>query len=94
MIEFKTIRQYNFPTVVRFGPGAVSELPDHLTAAGLKNVFIVTDPVVRDLLFFNSITSALQQKAISVEVFSDIHKNPVKSDVLRGGDLFKAGVAV
>lgn len=32
----------------------------------------------------------LSARSISVEVFSDIHKNPVKSDVLKGGDAFAA----
>lgn len=88
MTDFKTIRQYNFPTVIRFGAGAVAELPDHLAAAGLKQPLLVTDPMVAQLDFFAGIVKALRVKGLSVEVFSDIHKNPVKSDVLKGGDVF------
>lgn len=50
---------------------------------------MVTDPLVSGLDFFKEIKESLTNKAISVEVFSDIHKNPVKSDVLKGGDAFK-----
>ena len=89
MIDFNTIRQYNFPTTIRFGAGSIKELPEHLAANGLKKVLLVTDPVVSGLDFFNVIKNSLAAKAISVEVFSDIHKNPVKSDVLKGGDVFK-----
>jgi alcohol dehydrogenase class IV len=84
------VRQYNFPTIIRFGAGAIKELPDHLVAAGLKKPLLVTDPMVAQLDFFKEIIAALRAKELSVEVFSDIHKNPVKSDVLKGGDAFAA----
>ncbi len=90
MIDFNVIRQYNFPTIIRFGAGAVKELPDHLTAAGFSKPLIVTDPNVRDLDFFKDIVKSLTDKKNSVEVFSGIHKNPVKSDVINGGDVFNA----
>src|ERR1700761_6352608 len=87
-MDFKTIRQFNFPTVIRFGAGAVAELPDHLVAAGLKKPLLVTDPMVAKLDFFVGIVASLRARGLSVEVFSDIHKNPVKSDVLKGGEMF------
>ena len=90
MTDFNTIRQYNFPTIIRFGAGAVNELPDHLLKNGLHKPLIVTDPMVSQLGFFKNILDSLTAKSISVEVFSDIHKNPVKTDVLKGGDVFAA----
>lgn len=89
MTDFNTIRQYNFPTTIRFGAGAIKELPDHLAANGLKRVLLVTDPVVSDLDFFKGVKSSLTNRSVSVEVFSEIHKNPVKSDVLKGSTAFK-----
>jgi alcohol dehydrogenase class IV len=88
MTEFNTIRQYNFPTIIRFGAGAVKELPDHLRANGLSRPLIVTDPVVAQLDFFKVIKESLTGHGLSAEVFSDIHKNPVKSDVEKGGKAF------
>lgn len=90
MTDFNTIRQYNFPTVIRFGAGAIKELPAHLSAQGLKNPLLVTDPMVAGLSFFSEIKNGLSAAGFSVEVFSDIHKNPVKSDVLKGGEVFTA----
>jgi len=90
MTDFSAIRQYNFPTVIRFGAGAIAELPGHLTANGLSRPLVVTDPMVAQLGFFHEIRRVLEGKGISVEVFSDIHKNPVKSDVLKGGEAFAA----
>lgn len=90
MTDFSTIRQYNFPTLIRFGAGAIAELPGHLAANGLSRPLLVTDPMVAQLGFFREIRRALEGKGISVEVFSDIHKNPVKSDVLKGGEAYAA----
>ncbi len=90
MTDFNIIRQYNFPTIIRFGAGAIKELPDHLITNGLARPLLVTDPVVAELDFFKQIKKDLEAKSISAEVFSGIHKNPVKSDVLKGGDAFKA----
>lgn len=90
MTDFNVIRQFSFPTIIRFGAGAVKELPAHLLANGLSRPLLVTDPMVSGLGFFKEIKDSLTAKSISVEVFSDIHKNPVKSDVLKGGDVYKA----
>ncbi len=90
MTDFNVIRQFSFPTIIRFGAGAVKELPAHLLANGLSRPLLVTDPMISSLDFFRDIKDSLTAKSISVEVFSDIHKNPVKSDVLKGGDVYKA----
>jgi len=88
MIDFNIVRQYNFPTIVRFGAGAVGELSGYLATNGLARPLMVTDPNVAQLEFFKKIKNELAAKSISVEVFAGIHKNPVKSDVLKGGELF------
>jgi len=83
---FDKIHQFNFPTTIRFGAGAVKELPAYLAKNNLKAPLIVTDPTIAQLPFFKNIVADLKAKNISVEVFSDIHKNPVKSDVYKGTD--------
>jgi alcohol dehydrogenase class IV len=80
--------QFNFPTTIRFGAGAIKELPDYLVKNGHLRPLIVTDKTVAGLPFFKQILDDLKAKKISPEVFSDIHKNPVKSDVYNGGDAF------
>ena len=87
-MNFDTIYQYNFPTTIRFGAGAIRELPDYLIKNNLLKPLIVTDPNVAQLDFFKSIVSDIQKKNISTEVFSNIHKNPVKSDVYNGTEVF------
>ena len=82
------IYQYNFPTTIRFGAGSSRELGDYLIKNNLANPLIVTDKTVAELSFFKEIINDLKKKNISVEVFSDIHKNPVKSDVYKGTDVY------
>ncbi len=85
---FDKIFQYNFPTTIRFGAGSSKELGDYLIKNGLIRPLIVTDPNVSQLDFFKEILVDLQRKNISVEVFHDIHKNPVKTDVYKGTHAF------
>lgn len=82
------ISQFNFPTTIRFGAGVVKELADYLKKNELSRPLVVTDPTVRELGFFKAIIRDLEQSGVSVEIFSDIHKNPVKSDVYKGSDAF------
>jgi len=83
---FEQVRQFNFPTTIRFGAGAVKELPAYLKQNNLKAPLVVTDPVIAQLPFFKTIIADLKNNGLAVEVFSDIHKNPVKSDVYKGTD--------
>src|SRR4051812_26802712 len=84
MTNFNTIYQYNFPTTIRFGPGSSKELGDYLIKNNLSKPLIVTDALVSQLNFFKEIINDLKNKNISTEIFSEIHKNPVKSDVYKG----------
>jgi alcohol dehydrogenase class IV len=87
----QTIYQYNFPTTIRFGAGSSNELADYLLTNNLTRPLLVTDPTIAELGFFKTIVNNLKNKNISVIVFSDIHKNPVKSDVYKGTEAFDSG---
>jgi alcohol dehydrogenase class IV len=87
-MNYAKIVQYSFPTIIRFGPGSVKELGPYLTKNGLSRPLIVTDPNVSQLGFFNELIKDLQERNISVETYYGIHKNPVKSDVYRGTEIF------
>jgi alcohol dehydrogenase class IV len=89
-MTFNQIYQYNFPTTIRFGAGSSKELGDYLLKNNLLKPLIVTDATVAQLDFFKEIISDLKRKNISTEVFNDIHKNPVKSDVYKGTDMYDA----
>jgi alcohol dehydrogenase class IV len=86
--DFRVIRQYNFPTTIRFGAGASAELADCLRSSGLQRPILVTDPQVESLEFFRKIRQSLVNSSLAPETFSRIHKNPVKSDVLLAGESY------
>ena len=85
-----SISQFNFPTTIRFGANVVQELPDYLKKNNLSRPLVVTDPTVAQLGFFKAIVADLNAKGLSAEVFSEIHKNPVKSDVYKGTEMWDA----
>src|SRR6476646_4497906 len=87
-MTFDTIYQYNFPTTIRFGAGASRELGDYLLKNNLSRPLIVTDATVAQLDFFREVINDLEKKNISAEIFYGIHKNPVKSDVYNGTDVY------
>ncbi len=89
-MRFTQVYQYNFPTCIRFGAGVIKELPAYCKQHSIQRPLLVTDPTVKELDFFTSIVKHLQQTGISVSVFSAIHRNPVKSDVYAGGDMYDA----
>ena len=89
-MSYDKIYQYNFPTTIRFGVGASKELGDYLLKNAVSRPLVVTDKTVAQLAFFREIIAGLNRKNISAEVFDDIHKNPVKSDVYRGTDVYDA----
>jgi alcohol dehydrogenase class IV len=63
-------------------------LSDYLIKNNLKSPLLVTDPVVSQLDFFSQIKASLERNQIHVEVFNQIHKNPVKSDVYAGTTIY------
>lgn len=87
-MTFDKIYQYNFPTTIRFGADSSKELGDYLISNGIAKPLIVTDATVAHLDFFKSLVEGLKKKSLSIKVFSDIHKNPVKSDVYRGTEFY------
>ena len=82
------IHQLNIPTTIRFGRGAIKELPAYLKSNNLSKPLIVSDSVIVQLPFFQEIIQDLTSKGVQVEIFSDTHKNPVKSDVYKGTDVW------
>ena len=87
-MTFDNIYQYNFPTTIRFGAGSSKDLGDYLLKNNLLRPLVVTDGNVEQLDFFKVIIDDLKNKNISTEVFSGIHKNPVKSDVYKGTEVY------
>jgi len=85
-----SVVQFNFPTIIRFGAGAVDEMPAFLFDQGCRRPLLVTDATIAALPFFKKIVADLSAIGLAVTVFHNIHKNPVKSDVYAGTDQYDA----
>lgn len=86
---FEQVHTFNFPTTIRFGKGAIRELGAHLKDRGFVKPLLVTDAQLEKLPIFTQICDDLKKINIDPVIFSDIHKNPVKSDVLKGEAKYK-----
>ncbi|MFP5385746.1 MAG: iron-containing alcohol dehydrogenase [Bacteriovoracia bacterium] len=87
--QFSQRYSYHFPTSIRFGKGVIDELGPYLIEQGLKRPLIVSDPGLVALPVFKKVIDELKKQGLSPEVFSEIDKNPVKSNVLKGAEAFK-----
>ena len=88
MLDIKQVYSFNFPTPIRFGAGVIKELGPYLKDNNLSSPLLVTDPNVAELKFFKEIQKDLEQQGLNLEIYKEIHKNPIKSDVLHGGDMY------
>ena len=88
MLDIKQVYSFNFPTPIRFGAGVIKELGPYLKDNNLSSPLLVTDPNVAELKFFKEIKKDLEQQGLNSEIYKEIHKNPIKSDVLHGGDIY------
>ena len=88
MLDIKKVYSFNFPTPVRFGAGVIKELGSYLKDNNLSSPLLVTDHNVAELKFFKEIQKDLEQQGLNSEIYKEMHKNPIKSDVLHGGDMY------
>jgi len=82
---------WNYPTTVRFGAGRISELGEHVKAAGMKNPLFVTDPVVAKMPMTAQAMETLATAGVAGTLFSDVQPNPVESNIAAGVAAFNAG---
>src|SRR3954447_14083912 len=72
------ISTFSFPTRIRFGAGALQELPQQLALLGVQKPLIVTDPGLVATDAFKSLETI---SARTWPVFSGVHPNPIIEDV-------------
>ncbi len=77
---------FAFPTTIRFGPGAVKELPAALAKYNIKRAIIVTDAGLAKTPVFETVR-ALVPNAV---VFSGVLPNPTEQNVTDGVALYRA----
>jgi 4-hydroxybutyrate dehydrogenase len=75
------MEQYNFPTTILYGRGALKTFSEQMREKGHRKTLIVTDSVIRDLGLAQKLTDLLSSQGIPCAMFSDVHPNPTDADV-------------
>jgi alcohol dehydrogenase len=69
---------------IRFGAGAVSQLPDLVREAGGRRAFVVTDRGVVLAGVIDAVRRSLEAGGIAMGVFAEVEPNPGTESVVRG----------
>ncbi|MHC4663640.1 MAG: iron-containing alcohol dehydrogenase [Planctomycetota bacterium] len=81
---------FELPTVVRFGPGVVSELPQVLKEKNLNRALLVTDKGIAQSGLLERITGSLKKGQIEFEIFDSVEPNPKDYNVADGTSAAKS----
>ncbi len=85
------MNQYNFPTVIYFGENSIQSLPNTIQKEGATNILIITDQGLVNAGIAELVRNECVENNLRVEVFSDIHSNPLEEDVLKARQFFIDG---
>jgi alcohol dehydrogenase len=86
-----TKANWNYPTAVKFGPGRIAELPEHLKAANISKPLLVTDAGLVNLPVTQNTIALLRDAGIPVGVFAEVKPNPISANVEAGIKVLREG---
>jgi alcohol dehydrogenase class IV len=82
---------WSYPTLIRFGPGRIEELPEACSALGMHAPLLVTDSGLKDAPFVRDAISANAAAGLPTGLFADVRGNPSDENVEAGLKIFRAG---
>lgn len=85
------IQQWNYPTRVVFGAGALERLPRLCKSSGMTAPLLVTDEGLRDAPITQSALALASDAGLKCEIFSQVKGNPTASNVEAGVAAFHDG---
>lgn len=85
-----SVVQFNFPTVIKYGPGAVALLPATLSEFGVTRPLIVTDKGIAGLPPVTGPAQLMKDAGLAVAVFGGVWGNPTVSQADAGAVAYKA----
>ncbi|MGL1888386.1 MAG: iron-containing alcohol dehydrogenase [Reichenbachiella sp.] len=80
--------QYNYPTTILYGEGALVECVSRIAQQSYHNILIVTDPGIISLNIHQPLLRLLDTKAVPYTLFSDTQSNPTEDDIEKGSALY------
>jgi len=85
------MNQYNFPTVLFYGADALKDLAPAIQKRGLKSLLLVTDPGLVQIGLGDTVKRTLSSSGLNIEIFDNVHPNPIEEDVTTGVEMYKSG---
>ncbi len=82
---------WNYPTLIRFGAGRISELAEACKSAGMQRPLLVTDPGVAKLPMIRDALDLCRAGGLGIGLFSDLKANPNEANVIAGAAAFCDG---
>ena len=82
---------WSYPTLVKFGAGRISELPEHCLAAGVKKPLLVTDKALAALPITAAALDSLDAAGLGRAAFSQVDPNPNEGNMADGLAVYRAG---
>jgi alcohol dehydrogenase class IV len=82
---------WNYPTLIRFGAGRISELPDACRSLKITRALLVTDPGLAKLPMIEKAVAACAAAGLPCTVYSDVQANPIEANVNNGVRVFREG---
>ncbi|MEM7179963.1 MAG: iron-containing alcohol dehydrogenase [Spirochaetota bacterium] len=76
--------QFNFPTIIRYGSGAMQEIATVLQQHGFQRPLLVTDTEIAKLDILQQTLQAIAKARVDCAVFSELSGNPLVSHVESG----------
>ncbi|MFA6220110.1 MAG: iron-containing alcohol dehydrogenase [Erythrobacter sp.] len=81
---------WNYPTAIKFGPGRIRELPDHVRAVGMTRPLLVTDTALAALPVTQDTLAILRDAGIETGLFADVRSNPTDQNLEAGLAQYRA----
>jgi alcohol dehydrogenase class IV len=85
-----SVVQFNFPTPIKYGPGAIALLAETLREFAVARPLIVTDRGIVSLPPVTAPARALSGAGFNVQVFGGVWGNPTVSQAEAGAEAYKA----
>ncbi len=83
------ILNYYLPPRIEFGPGAISNLHEHVKALDGKKPFIVSDIGIQEVGILHQAVTPLEEADVPYTTYVDIQPNPTDTSILHGVEVYK-----
>ena len=82
------MQQYNFPTTLICGTGALQDACQRISNSGLSRPLIVSDSTLEKVGLVKKVDDELQAVGVRCEIFAGITPNPTDEDVLAAAEVY------